>query len=697
MTLFPMLICCALAQTPDNARTELVDFGAEVLPEFVVLNNAGLERVPHEEGFARKVVFHKVDWPNVFFKAPEGVWDWSRYAGVAVSLYNSGDETVQVAMRVDNAGADGQNHCNNAGGGVTARQRFVLSLRFNTGLHERLWGMRGLPGGGAIGTGPTLDTAKITAFQVFLPRPRKEHTLIFEKAWLFGEAAATGGAAKMPFIDRFGQYKHADWPGKVHDAAELATQASGEKKALAAQRQLPGRDAYGGWAGGPQLEATGWFRTEEVDGKWWLVTPEGHLFFSLGVDCVGTWERTFVTGRDAWFEWLPGSEEPEFQGLYQDVANAHSGADAIGGKGRTFSFYCANLFRKYGKNWPKTWRESSYTRLRSWGFNTIANWSQDDVLKNSPMPFVVSTGISGVRPIAGGTGYWSKMIDVYAPEFPERVDAAFARVKDAYSGNPLCIGYFVDNELAWEGIAKGVLASPADQPCRVAFVEILKTKYAGIEALNTAWGAKAGGWEDLHTPAQFSPAARDDFDAFLYAFARRYFETVQRAVEKHAPHQLYLGCRFSSAPDFAVRAAADVIDVVSYNLYYPAIPQDKWAGEASIGKPIMIGEFHFGALDRGMFHTGLVATANQQERAESYMRYIRSVADHPAFVGCHWFQYIDEPNTGRWFDGENYNIGFLDVTDTPYPEMVQAARQVHAEIYERRYGRPAPPGPSKKK
>ena len=126
--------------------------------------------------------------------------------------------------------------------------------------------------------------------------------------------------------------------------------------------------------------------------------------------------------------------------------------------------------------------------------------------------------------------------------------------------------------------------------------------------------------------------------------------------------------------------------MVSYNLYRRRIKCEDWTGENDLGKPMIIGEFHFGALDRGMFHTGLVPTESQKDRAAHYVDYVRSVADCPAFVGCHWFQFIDEPITGRWFDGENYNIGFLDVTDTPYPEMVRAAKKVHAEVYTRRYG-----------
>ena len=36
--------------------------------------------------------------------------------------------------------------------------------------------------------------------------------------------------------------------------------------------------------------------------------------------------------------------------------------------------------------------------------------------------------------------------------------------------------------------------------------------------------------------------------------------------------------------------------------------------------------------------------------------------------------------TGRW-DGEGYQIGFVDVADTPYPEMIKASREVGENMY----------------
>jgi hypothetical protein len=118
--------------------------------------------------------------------------------------------------------------------------------------------------------------------------------------------------------------------------------------------------------------------------------------------------------------------------------------------------------------------------------------------------------------------------------------------------------------------------------------------------------------------------------------------------------------------------------VVSYNLYRRDVADFKYPGP---DMPLIIGEFHFGALDRGMFHTGLVPTASQDERARMYASYVAGALRHPQFVGTHWFQYRDEPTTGRPLDEENYQIGFLDGVDTPYPETVASCREIGYGMY----------------
>ena len=84
-----------------------------------------------------------------------------------------------------------------------------------------------------------------------------------------------------------------------------------------------------------------------------------------------------------------------------------------------------------------------------------------------------------------------------------------------------------------------------------------------------------------------------------------------------------------------------------------------------------------------MFKPGLAPVCDQTERARSFTRFVEGCLQHPLIVGCHWFQYRDQPLLGRG-DGEAYQIGFVDVCDRPYPEICRAARKLGAELYEKR-------------
>ena len=102
--------------------------------------------------------------------------------------------------------------------------------------------------------------------------------------------------------------------------------------------------------------------------------------------------------------------------------------------------------------------------------------------------------------------------------------------------------------------------------------------------------------------------------------------------------------------------------------------------------PSIIGEFHNGAMDSGLLNPGLIHAESQTDRGKKYAEYVNSALDNPYFVGTHWFQYIDSLLTGRAYDGENYNVGFVSGTDIPYPEMIEAARDFNSTLYPDRYG-----------
>ena len=631
---------------------------------------------------------HSQPWPGITLPAPKGQWDLSPYAHVVLSLANPGTNPVTVFCRVDNSGADGTEHCVTHSLALQPGQKgnLAVPLRRTAGdtLGGKLFGMRAYPAG-PDGSG-SIDPRRITQLVVFVTKPSTDYLFDIREIRAAGAyqpptASITDADPFFPFIDTFGQYRHKDWPGKVKSVADLKARREAEAKELA---RLPGPkdwDKFGGWAAGPQRQATGFFRTEKVKAKWWLVDPEGRLFFSHGIDCVRMLDTTPIEERASWFADFPGNR-PEFA-AFRSRGSALKGHYA-GRKPECFSFAGANLLRKYGPDWHTAYPQLIHQRLRSWRLNTIGNWSDSATYRLRLTPYTDSIGSGGAKPIEGSEGYWGKFPDVFDPGFGDGLRGAMERKRNDSAGDPWCIGYFSDNEMSWgndTSLALAALQSPPEQAAKQVFIADLKAKYADIEKLNQAWGTHHATWDALLQSRQApdNSKASSDLAAFYTHTAEQYFRTVREVIKAVAPSQLYLGCRFAAVNARAAAAAAKYCDVVSYNIYHLNVADFKFNGGADV--PLIIGEFHLGALDRGLFHPGLVPVANQQARAAAYKEYVLSALRHPQFVGCHWFQYADEPTTGRVWDEENYQIGFVDVADTPYAETIAASREVGAKLY----------------
>ncbi|HOX01405.1 MAG TPA: beta-agarase [Candidatus Paceibacterota bacterium] len=632
-------------------------------------------------------------WPGVALAAPGGKWDLAAFGHIAVDLKNAGTNRVAVSCRADNPGADGTKGCVTGSlalnPGQSGTLRVTIRRSAESRLEGRLFGMRGYPHG--PGDSGVVDPKNIVQLLLFVNRPSARH--IFEVGAVRAAGAYTPPTAWVtdadpffPFIDTFGQYKHKEWPGKAHSVPELRMRREQEAKELAADPGPEGWCEYGGWAAGPRQKATGFFRAEKVDGRWWLVDPDGHLFWSHGIDCVRMIDTTPIDERQAWFEAFPGAE-PAFK-EFLSKGFALKGHYA-GKTPECYAFAAANMKRKYGGDWRAAYADTAHRRLRHWGLNTIANWSDSDVFLMRRTPYTDNIGSSRARRIEGSGGYWGKFPDVYDPTFREGIRRSMEGKQGGSASDPWCIGYFSDNEMSWgddTSLAVAASKSPPDQPAKRQFIADLEAKYGGIGGLNAAWGTEHASWEALRElrEAPDPSKARADLVAFYARTAETYFREVRAAIREVAPNQLYLGCRFAWVNEVAAKAAARQCDVVSYNLYRRSIADFEFPGG---DKPLIVGEFHFGALDRGMFHTGLVPVENQAARAQAYRDYVLGAARHPLFVGTHWFQWKDEPTTGRVYDEENYQIGFLDVADTPYRETIEASRAAGEAIYLERIGR----------
>ena len=698
---------CALARAGDGP---LVDFRTVVDPATVKPEGATAEiretdgaKVLHVSGPTG------VALPGVVIRAPGGAWDLARSDALAIDVTNTGKSTLTICCRAHGPGWDDETLKPWGGRGaetisgldtgsvVLAPGRSgtlrVDLLRRAPGTEKiELFGVRGSPA--ALRPETSASEGKVARVFLFADRPEAPFAFDVVAVRAVGTydagRAALSGKTFFPFIDEFGQYIHADWPDKLHDAGELARRGAAEQKDLGEHRGPDGWDRYGGWAAGPKLEATGYFRAEKHEGKWWLVDPQGRLFFSHGIDCVGMGDTTPLDDRAAWFRNLP-ARDGEFAECFGRFT--HCIRDYYKGRqGTTFDFSHANLIRKHGDAWATASANLSHRRLRSWGLNTIGTWSTPKVylLRRTPYVVIVHTGS---RPIAGSSGYWRQFSDVFDESFRANLDRRMAAQRGKVAGDPWCIGFFVDNELSWgkeTTLAEAALMSPPDQPAKKAFVEDLKARYGEIGRLNARWGTSHASWQALLAAtaapdAEDAKRARDDLLAFNERIVEQYFRVCRDAVRKHAPGQLYMGCRFAWSNPRVIQLASKFCDVVSFNLYRWDVTDFRLPD--GVDKPVISGEFHFGALDRGMFHTGLLAVADQPARAVAYDAYLRSALAHPNVVGVHWFKYRDESAVGRAQDGENYQIGFLDVTDTPYRETVDAARRIASQMYTLRAGR----------
>ena len=262
------------------------------------------------------------------------------------------------------------------------------------------------------------------------------------------------------------------------------------------------------------------------------------------------------------------------------------------------------------------WAEATVDRVTAFGFKGIGAWSEP-VLHQFDVPVTrdlnVSTWLTG-RARRVGTVAWETGIE-----------EVIRRQVEPLRDNRNLVGYYIDNELDW--------------------------------------------------------GAADDPET--YRTARRYFEVTTRILRKYDPNHLVLGVRFrGEAPRQVVRASKGLTDAQSINYYPHDAKLDRelfqTLHELSGGQPVIVSEYSFHSLDgrsgnRNRF--GFPAqVADQKARAEGYRKMTTRLARLPYVIGADWFQWMDEPPSGRLRDGEDVNFGVVCVNDAPYETLVDAVR-----------------------
>jgi len=387
-----------------------------------------------------------------------------------------------------------------------------------------------------------------------------------------------------------------------------------------------------------EWKATGFFRTEKVRGRWWLVDPHGHPFTAISLNSIRS-------------------------GLRKDRNPTSVAA--------------------FNRRWKgeKDWAEEATRFLSDSGFNTIGTWSDVSLRAvDHPMPW--TTVVYVMYPFGaqrGGKADESNMkfpnqcIPIFDSDFETFCEAQIAEsVTSEMIEDAMLVGTFVDNELPWR--------------------EDALDRYLQLDSLDVnhreslAWLVRRKGVDDTE-PLDKVVARIDDTDRseFLAHVAERYFSIVSRTLRARDPNHLYLGSRLHGQavrlePVFRVLGThADVISVNYYNRWTPRARElDRWSVWSG-DKPFMITEWYAKGEDSGYENVqgaGMVVRT-QRDRGRFYQNFLLRLLESRSCVGSFWHTYRDTKEVPK-----GSNKGFLGVDFDPFEDLVNGASEVNRQKYE---------------
>ena len=382
------------------------------------------------------------------------------------------------------------------------------------------------------------------------------------------------------------------------------------------------------------------FSTTNIESGWWLVSPEGQKFFSLGVSCVHQ-----------------GSSRTSF-----DVENPSYAA-----------------WQHYGSS--AGWADASLRKLKSWSLTTVGGWSDFATLRQSSEQTLWLTPVLHIGASVGAP-WW----DMWDKKNISRMESIARDQILPLRNDPRLLGYYSDNELGWWNATlwKMTLEQPPSSGQRQRLIKLLREDYQNnwTRLRQDFDPENAGSWSQLERGGMlFLKSGGNGIHAmrrFLGLLADRYYQLMRDIIRKYEARALFLGDRYQSFyyPEVA-RAAARYVDVVSSNL------NAQWDDGTFLrcyldtlhsltGKPVLVSEFYLAAADNRSGNKNSAGNypvvTTQRQRAEAARNTLSALIRLPYIIGADWFQFADEPRHGR-DDGENFNFGLVDINDRPYEEI----------------------------
>jgi hypothetical protein len=239
--------------------------------------------------------------------------------------------------------------------------------------------------------------------------------------------------------------------------------------------------------------------------------------------------------------------------------------------------------------------------------------------------------------------------------------------------------------------AQAVLQLGAAVPAKQQMIQYgVEQLYAGnVAQAAAAWGVMAESLTQLYATSPTPPVAdletmREYYENAVLSFAYATFKQVD-------PNHLYFGFWivpgwWADPSDWTIAAAN--CDVLGFDWYAMALQSGILPGLLKqVDKPTLIGEFSFPPtydLVRGFAVYTSANSENDEAAGRAYQQWVATAAADPTTVGTMWFQYRDEPMSGRGpcpggetdalVCGEHYAFGAADETDRPKYALVERMR-----------------------
>jgi len=396
---------------------------------------------------------------------------------------------------------------------------------------------------------------------------------------------------------------------------------------------MPNLSQYGGWIDGGKYKATGFFRTELIDGRWWFIDPLGYKYIDMGV----------------------AQTQPK-----------------KGSQIQTASFES-----KYGTD--DVWKEKIGEEFRSYGFNGMGPWSDFKLALTSEKPLTQAVFKKAFLQGFDKDG-WSQdgVMEVFSPNFETYCEKIAEEQIAPYADNPYIVGWYTDNE------------PPAGN-------NMLKNTLSKILATSDDYYDYAVAWKWFRMRKGENATIKDvtaqDNEEWIEFAYDRYMQVITRAIRKYDKNHMIFGGKLDKNNRGMFRAVGRYADAIGYDYYPNAFTPDrmvisewyKWSG-----KPMMNAEWYSKGRDACDMGLDIINVAGvgyevptQKDRGYYYQAFAIGMLDSNVFTGWQWFKYMDNDPTdlGQDLSNINANKGLIKRTYEYWDEFLSMIKEININAY----------------